>query len=412
MVKNIVRLLTLFCGALIFPALCYEPCDSALQKSLQTFYDKCMQRGYLADVHRGQAHITFARLAHNEDDGLAALHLIEWLEKQHDVNSVLLLSAINELCTIKFTQIMNNLDGAKDREALIEKFQHLADTEVEIQGVAYKPFQTIMSKMFLTIAIVNAKKLKYEQKKEALVFVLNKIRKEMLAINSKLGENKVQDSGIREFVVALEVYAVRMPVVNKGKSFLFSPAVIMSVLLLVIIVAVIVVIYFCPQLTDKVMKYLDEHIVQRLVKVATDAYKKFVDEVAHATAANLSFPLRRAFFSGAAIEGQLVAGVVPQPAAPSAQVPVGAPSALAQARNLAHVPAVGPSQPSQPAQIRQHRVQLQSAMVPPQGPSQGSQPSAMARVGNFFRGLGDLVGAPQDDNGSALPVDPLGVGAY
>jgi hypothetical protein len=268
-----------------------------------------------------------------------------------------------------------------------------------------------MSKMFLTIAIVNAKKLKYEQKKEMLVFVLSKIKKEMLTINRKLGENKVQDSEIREFVVALEVYAVRMPVVHK--SFLFSPAAITSVVLLVMIVAVIVVIYFCPQLTDKVMKYLDEHIVQRLVKVATDAYKKFVDEVAHATAANLSFPLRRALFSVAAIDGQLVAGVGPQPAAPSAQVPVGAPLAFAQGQSQAHVSVASPSKPSQPAQIRQHRVQLQSAMVPlPQGQSQGSPPSAMARVGNFFRGLGDLVGAPQDDNGSALPVDPLGVGAY
>jgi hypothetical protein len=394
MMKKIVRLLTLFCGALIFPAMCYKPCDSALQKSLQIFYDKCMQRGYLADAYCGQAHVTFARLAHNEDDGLAALHLIEWLEKQHDVNSVLLLSAINELCIIKFTHIMNNLDGVKDCEALIEKFQHLADTEAEIQGVAYKPFQTIMSKMFLTIAIVNAKKLNYEQKKEMLVFALNKIRKEMLAINKKLGENRVQDSEIREFVVALEVYAVHMPIVSKGKSFLFSPAVIMSVLLLVIIVAMIVVIYFCPQLTDKVMKYLDEHIVQRLVKVATDAYKKFVDEVAHATAANLSFPLRRAFFSGAAIDGHLIAEVVPQPAVPSARVP-----------------AVVPSQPSQPAQILPPPVQRQLLVVP-QGQNQSSQPSAMARVGNFFRGLGDLVGASQDGNGGALLVDPLWASAY
>jgi hypothetical protein len=257
--KKIACCLTLFFHCGLVSASCGEPRDVVIQKAVQTFYDKCVQTGCFSGSTLHQNHIDFMRLAETVGDGFAALQLIEFLEKQHDDNCAVLLSAINELCYLKLVHFISLFECHGHDALVIEKLHYLANKEVALDGVKQKPFSTSLSKICLTIAVINAKKLKHEQKKEFLALALDKIENDMLKINRGLGVGSVREDEIRELCAALEVYAVRVTVA--GVNWLK-----ISVL---VTLAIVIIYFFAPMIVDKLVAFFGEHVIRPIIGNST-----------------------------------------------------------------------------------------------------------------------------------------------
>jgi hypothetical protein len=303
MMKKLASSFIFLCSVISVPATCYESRDSALQQSLQIFYDKCVKTGLFCDPSLHRHHIAFARLAQTVDDSFAVLKLIEWLEQQQDENSKVLLDTINELCYLKFVQLMSYFECGEHALA-IEKLQYLAHKEVSIEGGVKRPFRTTLSKIFLAITLVNAKKLKPEQRKEFLALALEKIENDMLKINRGLGEDKVQEHEIRELVAVLEVYAVRIPAAGVNVVKL---TIIISVVILAIAVCGPYLERYIGRKIDQLVAFIQGHIInppianttaelQRSFRIAVDELQHAEHALGDATAANLGIIPRMFLF--------------------------------------------------------------------------------------------------------------------
>jgi hypothetical protein len=293
--KLLIRSIILFLVVLFLPVQCQNSSEKVVQGALQKLYDTCEHAGYFSDAHLKKASIDFTRIAQSVDDGYATLQLIEWLEKHQDSKNKIALAAINELCYSEFIRILSVL---KEGDLVIEKFQYLADKEIIIDGIASQPFRTPLSKMLLMIALVKSQKLSNVRQKELLALSLSKIKNEMLNINKQLGMDKVQECEIREVCSVLQLHAI--PAIVPQSSFISKKFVIITALLIIITV---IVVYYAPPLVDKLKTYIDEVILpgfdgylQRSSRSFAGAYKTFFDEFVRVTAANLSAPLRKAFF--------------------------------------------------------------------------------------------------------------------
>jgi hypothetical protein len=236
--RNVLRVLFLGYVLNISPALCVEAYSEKIRQPLQDFYDKCLQAGTLKPSGSGHK-IDFAQIEQSVSDGYATLQLIESLEKQQDEASKTLLAAINELCYRRFVSLLSSFNQS-EHALVIEKLHYLAHKEVLIDGVCTTPFKTALSKMLLTVAIVNAQKIKPTEKKELLAQVLSVVEANMLKINQGLGADSVQENEIRELVVVLEVAAIKIPVATINYVKVAT--------LVALIVLVVVVIYYRNEL--------------------------------------------------------------------------------------------------------------------------------------------------------------------
>ena len=243
-----------------------DPRDVAIQKAVQTFYDKCVQAGCFSGLTLHQNHIDFTRFAQTVDDGFAVLQLIEWLEKQHDDKSIVLLAALNELCYLKLVHFVSLFECPGHDALVIEKLHYLANKEVAVDGAKQKPFLTSLGKICLTIAVINAKKLKHERKKEFLALALDKIENDMLKINRGLGVGSVREDEIRELCAALEVYAVRVTVA--GVNWLK-----ISVL---VTLAIVIIYFFAPMIVDKLVTFFGEHVIRPIIGNSTSDIQRSI----------------------------------------------------------------------------------------------------------------------------------------
>ncbi|MFA5305889.1 MAG: hypothetical protein WC365_00420, partial [Candidatus Babeliales bacterium] len=247
--KSLVRLVILFVAVLFLPVQCQNPRDRAIQTVLQDFYDTCKHAGCFSEAHLRRLNIDFARITRSTGDGFATLQLVEWLEKQQDDKSKIVLTAINELCYSEFIRILSAL---KECELVIEKFQYLADKEVMIGRIISQPFRTSLSKILLMLTLVKSQKLDYVRQKEVLALSLSKIKNEMLKINRSLGEDKVQENEIRELCAVLQVYA--LPAIVSQPSLISKKFVVITLML---IITVVITIHYVPALKAKLLGYLE-----------------------------------------------------------------------------------------------------------------------------------------------------------
>lgn len=206
--------------------------------------------------------IDFAQIEQSVSDGYATLQLIESLEKQQDEESKTLLAAINELCYRRFVSLLSSFNQS-EHALVIEKLHYLAHKEVLIDGVCTTPFKTTLSKMLLTIAIINAKKMKCSEKKELLVHALSAIEVSMLKVNQRIGVDKVQESDIRELIAVLEVYAIKIPAAGMSALKITILATVITIIVLLI------VIYVGPFVVDKSVLFLGKHVIQPIIRGTT-----------------------------------------------------------------------------------------------------------------------------------------------
>ncbi len=156
-----------------------------------------------------------------EDDtthnGMILLGLIEWLEKQEDRDSAFLLRKFNKLFFLEFHRTLARMNLRNTSVAdLVRQLHDLYQSKVTVNGYLITPFRSMVSKCFLMISIVNESDQRYEARKEMLLYTLDKVKRELLLINRRLDEKRLEESLIESFIMNLGVYAAKEPLVKSG----------------------------------------------------------------------------------------------------------------------------------------------------------------------------------------------------
>lgn len=166
--------------------------------------------------------------------GTILLGLISWLEKKNDRDSRFLLRKINRLYHLEFHRTLSSLNSKNEnyKDSLLGSFHELSKYKVFNVAIgADYPFGTTITKAVLTLLVVNKTSVPYAEKKESVLYTLEKIKQEMFAINSNLGKDKVDEEFIRAFIFGLEKFGVRETLVE---SKFFRNVVIFTILAVVV----------------------------------------------------------------------------------------------------------------------------------------------------------------------------------
>lgn len=166
--------------------------------------------------------------------GTILLGLISWLEKKNDRDSRFLLRKINRLYHLEFHRNLSSLNSKDEsyKDSLLGSFHELSKYKLfnVAIGTDY-PFGNAITKAVLTLFVVNKTSVPYAQKKESVLYTLEKIKQEMLSINSKLGKEKVDEEFIRVFIFGLEKFGVRETLVE---SKIFRNLIITTIVIAII----------------------------------------------------------------------------------------------------------------------------------------------------------------------------------
>ncbi len=196
----------------------------SVREKLENHYYHLVENGHFPSSYNNNLIINTSLKRNLTKEGMVLLALIQWLEKQTDRDSVYLLKKINKLFFLRFHQFVYDMHLKKeDQVAVLYNFQNLYQLKISINSLDTTPFRTMMSKIILLIFITNASEMGYEKRRETMAYVLDKVKKEMLAVNNQLPtDKKVKDEIIKAFVTMLEIYAVKEPLVktNSLKKFI------------------------------------------------------------------------------------------------------------------------------------------------------------------------------------------------
>lgn len=166
-----------------------------------------------------------------QKEGLVLLTLIDWLSKQADRDSAFLLKKLNELFFLEFHRFISGMNLKKTSTAkMLRIFHDLYNTSVASDDPQepHLPFHTSLSKLMISIHIVNANEAQYSGRKETFTLVLDNIKREMLAINSQMFSDtataKAMTENIQSFVLLLGMHAVHEPLIksNRIKTYLVA----------------------------------------------------------------------------------------------------------------------------------------------------------------------------------------------
>lgn len=185
--------------------------------NFEATYYSLLEHGLFPDSYNNNMIIHSSLHPHVQREGTIILRLVEWLESQIDQNTDILLERLNELYYLEFHRFIVSIDMKKEQCAEILAWcQDLYHYAISENGIKKYPFRTSISKLFLTIHVINSSHINYDSRKETAAFMVGLIRREMITINNGL-KQKIEEQVIKSFTSLLEVYAVRSPLIEKSR---------------------------------------------------------------------------------------------------------------------------------------------------------------------------------------------------
>lgn len=155
-----------------------------------------------------------------QKEATVLMHLIEWLSKQTDRNSVFLLRKINELFFLEFHSYIAALDlKNKSCAELLMHCQELFHFNVVLDESTpyapyYYPFRTTLTKLFLIMTIINNSQMKYEERKETFLFALDELKLELIYTNKWLAQKAIDQNKITAFITFIASFGVKEPFIR------------------------------------------------------------------------------------------------------------------------------------------------------------------------------------------------------
>lgn len=208
--------------------------------SVEDIYYELLKNHFFDDVNNPESiYANNLVLSTNLDEdpvarGTILLNLIAWLEKKNNRDGRFLLHKINRLYQLEFHRTLSALNPKYEsyQDSLLSSFHDLSTYKTfhPAYGVLY-PFGTSITKAVLTLFIINKTAIPFEQKRESVLYTIEKIKQEMLFVNSNLGKEKIDEGLIRSFIFGLEKFGVRETLVE---SKLFRNLLLLSTAAIVI----------------------------------------------------------------------------------------------------------------------------------------------------------------------------------
>ncbi len=206
------------------------------QGAFEDAYFNLAQTGILKDLT--DTHLLSDKDIYNDltQNSVQLLTLMTWLAEQNNPESKFLLKKMNKFLFLELHRYVCKMEVPNETHSTVWTDLHkLYNHHVKIEENEIEPFQMTLSKAILMIFIVKYTFHSYKQKKETLVLYLEKIKQELLTINTALGENKLEMSCIEKFMNNLQTYALHEPLVKPRRLKLILLVSIVSISIIAIV---------------------------------------------------------------------------------------------------------------------------------------------------------------------------------
>ncbi|MBX9831225.1 hypothetical protein K2X40_04680 [Candidatus Babeliales bacterium] len=185
------------------------------QASFEDVYYELVKKGHFGNYYNNNLIIDPIIDDHFTENGATLLCLVEWLQQQSDFDSAFLLKRMSKFFCLQFHKLLCKMETPKKYQgSLWDGFSRLHSHEVIFDDQVIKPFRATLTKAIIFIFIISYSELRYDQKKEALVYYLEKIKRELRDINNVLQVNGLDDKVIADFISGVQVYALQEPLVE------------------------------------------------------------------------------------------------------------------------------------------------------------------------------------------------------
>lgn len=225
----------------------FENFDKKIEKNrdlVEDVYYRLVKNHYFDDASNPEmVYSNNLIMSTNLDDdsiekGTILLNLIIWLEKKNDAESRFLLRKINRLYFLEFHRSLSGLDykNDPDKMLLFSSFHELSRRKnINNSSNQEYPFRTAITKAVLTLFVINKTLVTIGKKRESALYLLEKIKQEMLFINKKLCGDCVNENVIYYFIAGLEKFGVVETLVESKffRNFVMTTASIMIVVFVV-----------------------------------------------------------------------------------------------------------------------------------------------------------------------------------
>lgn len=180
------------------------------EENFETLYYQLVEKGIFPTTYNNNLIINPTAEFDRKKEGIILLRLIEWLEKQNDRECVFLLKKINKFYYLQFFRMLTlfNLEK-RPWPTLVETFQNLYHKKITASSKPVAPFRSSIAKMFIFMTIINEENSSLETRRASLVYVFDAIKREMLNLNQQLGDQKIDNQAIEQFVVQMGIYGVQ-----------------------------------------------------------------------------------------------------------------------------------------------------------------------------------------------------------
>ncbi|MFA6527276.1 MAG: hypothetical protein WCT20_02530 [Candidatus Babeliales bacterium] len=173
------------------------------RKDAQTIYNNLVSGGYFEKL----GITTLLPSIDITRDTELLLNLVEYLESRNDEQSRQLLAMINKLFYLKLHQFVTDIDKKQIAKPmlLVNSVRTLYSHKV---GEAF-PFQTMLTKMFLQLTIVDRAVLPPQERDASVVLVLQQGQEAFLKTNTMLtAKDRIDDHNIKVLIDGLMQYAL------------------------------------------------------------------------------------------------------------------------------------------------------------------------------------------------------------
>ncbi len=189
------------------------------ESTLKEYYYQLVANNYFDASYNNELVLGDINLSADiQHKGIILLQLIDAMNKRNDKSALLLLQRLNKFFALKMHRLLSENDLRQEQSVrmlgcLDDIYSHKVATPT---GVA-APFRTLLTKTFIVLAIVNDGDSHFNSRKETMLWHMNKLKHELLDINRQLGEQKIDELIIKDFVTLLAVCETKQPIIQQNR---------------------------------------------------------------------------------------------------------------------------------------------------------------------------------------------------
>ncbi len=190
------------------------------EERLKEYYYQLIANNYFDTSYSNQLVLGNINLDHANilSKGTMLLKLIDELTKKNDKSAKVLLRRLNKFFAFKMHRLLADNDlRQKQSVRMLGCLDELYGHKIATPSGIVAPFRTLLTKAFIVLAMVNDGNISFGSRKETMLWHMNKLKHELLAVNRQLGEQKIDEIVIKDFVILLAVCETKQPIIQTNR---------------------------------------------------------------------------------------------------------------------------------------------------------------------------------------------------